>query len=335
MASDRYVGVKEEASFGTEAAVPMAFDLTDGLGSMALDVPDDPNIAIPTLGRFQKRHAPGFYSPSGPLDYSADVNTIGWFLKWILGGYKFTAGAVPGTDPNTHEFYATPGSLLPSFTSRVGKDTFEHIFLGCTINKMSLNIENELLAGKLDIIAQKDKKGTLRTSLNEPDEDIFPLAFYNHLLTVDGVDVSKDTKSYSLDYDNGIKADDGQGQGSRFPYGFRAGDGKMSLGLKLKDDTSARLEEYWGGASGPSNDPHIPFEVLSAFNSGLFGNMEIKCPRCYYQKAPTDIKGSEPRTPDFAVGVEATDITLLDGVTIVDSPILITIENHQAEYTLP
>ncbi len=58
---NRYVGVKEETSFGTEATIPMAFDLVDGLASMDLDVPDDPNIPLPTLSRFQGRHVPGFY----------------------------------------------------------------------------------------------------------------------------------------------------------------------------------------------------------------------------------------------------------------------------------
>ena len=74
---NRYVGVREESEFGVEANVPMAFDLADGLASMALDSPKDPNLPLPTLTRFQKRHAPGFYAPAGTLEYSGDVNTIG------------------------------------------------------------------------------------------------------------------------------------------------------------------------------------------------------------------------------------------------------------------
>ncbi len=234
MAIDRYVGFQEEETFGTEANPPMAFDLVDGMGSIALDVPDDPNIPIPTLGRFQRRHMPGFYSTAGAGDYTADVNTIGWFLKWLLGGYKFTAGT--NGDPNKHEFYAMTGQDLKSFTARVGKDTFEHIFLGTVINKLGLSIENELLTGKIDFIGQKDKLGVLRETLNEPDEDIYPLAFYNHTIKLDTVDISPDTKSFSMDFDNGIKAEDGQGQGSRFAYDFRAGNGKCDLGIKKNDD---------------------------------------------------------------------------------------------------
>ncbi len=332
MTSDRYVGVKEEASFGTEAAVPMAFDLVDGLGSCGIDVPDDPNIAVPTLSRFQKKHVPGFYSVAGPMDYTADVNTLGWFLKWVLGGYKFTTGATG--EPNIHEFYTTPGNILKSFTARIGKDTFEHVILGCTINKISLNIDNELLTGKLDVIAQKDKPAPLRTTLNEPDEDIFPLAFYNHTVKIDTVDYSPDVKSVGLDFDNGMKADDGQGQGSRFPYKFRAGNGKIDLAIKRSDDTSDALQEFWGGPNGPSNNPHTPFEVEENYNSGDFGSMKFKYPKCYYAKAPSDIKGADPREPEYAFGVESTNITLADGTTIVDSPILITILNYEPEYKL-
>ena len=330
---NRYVGVKEEATFGTEAAVPMAFDLKDGMGAMALDVPNDPNIVIPTLSRFQQRHAPGFYSPAGALDYVADVNTVGWFLKWMLGGYVFTEGAAG--EPNVHEFYPTPGHELPSFTTRVGKDTFEHVFLGCIINKIKLSVDKDLLSGSLDMIAQQDKKAALRSTLNEPDPDIFPMAFYNHTVKLGGVDISQYVTAWELDHDNGIKAEDGQGMGSRFPYRFRPSDAKIGVTLTMWDDDSSKLEAFWGSANGPGYDPQDDFVLEDDFDSGDFGNMKVKFPKAYYQKLPTDIKGSDPRKPAIGIGVEATEITLHDGTTHINSPFIITIENYQDEYALP
>ncbi len=99
--------------------------------------------------------------------------------------------------------------------------------------------------------------------------------------------------------------------------------------------TSDILKEFWAGETGPSNDPHTPFEVESIFDSGDFGSMNLKYPRCYYTKSPTDIKGSDPRIPDLGISAEATSITLADCETIVDSPLLITLLNFEEEYKLP
>lgn len=333
MASKRYVGIKEEASFGTEAAAPMTYDLIDGVASMGLDAPDDPNIPLPTLGRFQGKHVPGFYSPAGSLEYTLDIHTIGWFLKWALGGYEFTAGVDDA--PNTHEFWAQEGYALKSSTIRVGKDTFEHVFLGSVFNKLDLSIENELLTMKADILSQKDAKAALRGTLTEIDPDLFPIAFYNAQTKVGGTDISSIVASFGFAHDNGIKPEDGQGQNSRFPYLFRAGAGSEEISIKKKyDEGSAELEAFWANATGPSNNPHTPFAVEEIFQSGDFGSMTFKFPSCYYKKVPTDIKGADPRQPELGIMPESGNITLADGTTIVRSPVLVTLQNFEDEYVL-
>ena len=329
---NRYVGTAEETEFGVEAATKDSMDLTDGVASMALDTPSDPNIALPTLGRFQRRHVAGFYSPAGTMEYSGDVNTIGWFLKWVMGGYTFTKGT--GEEPNIHEFYGMAGQTLKSFTARVGKDTFEHVFLGSIVNKMDLSIGSDLLTGKLDMIAQKDKKEALRTVLNEPDQDIFPLAFYNLGVTFDGEDVSPETQNWDLSWDNGVKASEGQGMGSRYPYKFRSGSVNSQLTLTMKDYDSAKLEKYWGGPTGPTDEPQLPFVLDSMFDSGSFGTMDFMAPRAYISKMPTDIKGADPRIPQVQLTLEAEDVTLNDGITEVNTPLLVTLKNFEPEYVL-
>lgn len=331
MTDTRYVGVKEEATFGTEAT-GSSLDLTDGLASMSLDAPKDPNIILPTLSRFEGKHVPGFYSPDGSMEYTLDVHTIGWFLKWGLGGYTYTAGATQGTDFNTHEFYAVPGYTPKSFTTRVGKDTFEHVFVGCVLNKFEVSMEDGLGTLKTDLIAQKDSKASLRSSLNTPDPDLYPLAFYNTTNKINSVDLTNVTQKWGLNFDNGMKAEEGQAFGSRFPYFFRRGGAAIELGVTVRDDSTTYLESLWGSSTGPINTASANFPVETKFDSSTFGNMTVSLPNCYYKETPTDVKGSDPRTPDLSIGVEKDEITLEDGTTKVTSPILITLLNYETEY---
>lgn len=333
MADTRYIGFKEQVDFDTKQAAPMSFDLVKGVDSIDLDAPDNPTIPLPTVDDFQDGHLKGYYVASGPLNYTLDINTIGWFLKWGLGGYKFTAGV--GEAPNVHEFYKIPGHTLPYATARVGKDTFEHVFTGAVINKMSWNIENELLKMQADFLAKKDEKDVLRETLNTPDEDLYPVAFYKAQTKIDGVDISSTTAAWGFDWDNGIKPETMQGQNSMHPYGFRTGAKELTMTVKKNfEDTSASLEKFWGSATGPSTAPHTPFAVEELFDCGAFGNIAVKAPKSHYTKVDTKIKGSDPRTPELAVKPESTRITLADTETIVKSPLLITVTNYMDEYVL-
>ena len=338
MTIQRYWGFGEETALATEQ-VTTAYDLNDGVSNAGLDAPKDPNIEVPTLDRFTTRRIPGFYSPGGAMEVVMDINTIGWFLKWALGGYTFTAGE--GEAANIHEFYVTQDRTLKSFTSRIGKDTFEHTFLGCVINKLSMSVEKDLVTLKNDIIAVKDKKDTLRESaaLNLLDSDIFPLAFYNVNTTIDAVDVSADVTKWGLDFENGLKAEDGQGQGSRFPQAVLVKDGKISLSVQMKSsDVSDLLAEFWGQATGPVDDqcdPITSFEVESVFDSGDFGSCTVNLPQCKYTEVPTDFKGGDAIEPAVAVSPESTDVVLADEATHVQTPILITLSNFEDEYVLP
>lgn len=335
MTDTRYVGIKEETEYGKlEATTEYDFQVA----SAGLDVPDDPNIVLPILGRFDERHIAGYYSPSGPLELPVDIATITYFLKWALGGYKFTEGTLPA--PNKHEFYATQEFELPSFNTRVGKDTFEHIFTGCVADTLSISVENELAMLNVGVTAQRDTKDVLRTgaALNKPDPDLYPMAFYNAKCEVDSVDLSHIIKSWNWEFGNGVNADDGQGLGSRFPYNMKPTKGECGLTINVLDEDTDFLEEFWGNANGPADsewqneagvDTHVPFPVETFFESGEFGDMKIVMPKCYYTKVPTAISGGDPRRPDLAIKCEADTVLLADGITEVKTPVYILLENFE------
>lgn len=326
----RYFGFKKESTFGTEAT-GSTFDID--VASAGLDVPDDPNIEVPTLNRFQTRHIPGYYVPKGAIEYPIDIQTVAHFFYFALGGYAFTAGTTG--QKNKHEFYATQSLSLPSFTARIGKDTFEHVFTGTVVNKLNLSIEDEVATMKMDMIAKKDKKATLRTTLTQPPGDLFPLAFYNVNTSIGSTDISANVKSWEFEISNGIKEDAGRGLGSRFPYYFETREGECSLTLKMRDTDSTILQKFWGSdsATEPGTDPHTPFSVTATFNSGSYGTMTIQFPRCYYKKIDTSIKGAEPREPSIEIGCEAAEVTLLDGTTKVFTPVYVKVENDLTSLT--
>ena len=83
-----------------------------------------------------------------------------------------------------------------------------------------------------------------------------------------------------------------------------------------------------------SGSMQTPFVLDSYFDSGSFGTMDIMAPRTTISDMPTDIKGSDPRIPQVAFQTEATNVTLNDGITQVNTPILVTLKNYEPQYAL-
>ncbi len=357
MADVRYFGFKQEDVYGVlEDDTTYDFQVA----SADLDVPDDPNIPLPTLERWDDRHIAGFYSPEGSIEFPTDILTVTYFLKFGLGGYEFTLDggkAIPEGegDFNLHEIYATQEYELPSFSSRIGKDTFEHQFVGCSANTLSLSVENELAMLNVGVIAKKDMADDIREppvdpadpqegELQYPDPDLYPMAFYNVKVEIDSVNVSSITKSLSWEFDNGMSAEEGQGLGSRFPYMMRAGKGECNLTINVLDEDKDYLEEFWGTEDGPNDavyndgegvDQHEPFPVDVYMESGVYGDIHIHFPRCYFTQVPTAITGGEPRRPDLAIKAEATNVTLDDDSTVVKTPVYIQLGNEEPEIEDP
>jgi hypothetical protein len=123
---ERYIGVAEEATYGTKIATDALFTYLDG-ESVSLDAPSDQAILFQGISRISPSHAcPGAYIPEGDLVMPLDANVLGFFIKWALGNYTKIEQTSAGYDVYKHTF--KPDHTLDSFTARIGRDVMEHVF---------------------------------------------------------------------------------------------------------------------------------------------------------------------------------------------------------------
>lgn len=273
----RYLGICEESEYA-EAPAPAATMHID-IASTTVDVPGDTQMIYGGgLARSPYIHRPGFYSPSGDIVYAFDIRTIGFFLKWALGGYDFLAG-----EPlNTHTIYGANKNILDSFCARLGKDVFEHVFSGCVINTLTLKIEGAYCELTASIIAAKDSRVDLKalSELLLPDE--YPLAFHEVTAKIATVDQSAKIKGLTLVIANNMSAEAGRTVGSRYPRLIRAGERTVTVSKTLMFDDISELERYWGGTNEPSDLGASEFEVEINFDARSDGSLKILLPRFIY-----------------------------------------------------
>ena len=323
----RYAGFGNEATFGE--AVDAAFHVD--IQSASLDAPSGTETYYQGgIGRGLRTRRPGFYSPSGNIVYGWDIRTIGAMLRWLLGGYAFTGGT-----PNLHEIWGSADTILPSFTSRIGKDLFEHVFAGCVMDKLELDLAADILQATADIIAAKDSKGTLQaeSDLLLPDE--FPLAFHEVTAILNGDssdgDVSCDVRALKLAIVNGVSADKGRGIGSRFPCRLPASGRDVTLGLDLYFESTEHLEAFWGGATGPSNSGASDLSLAIAATAGADGSLALDFPSVHFTKAALQGSGRDEIVQSCELRAMTSDLTLDDGVTDIRSELLASVLNDEGD----
>lgn len=318
----RYAGFAKEAGYG-QAAAAAAFHVD--ITSATLDTPTDSEIVYEGgIGRSAKVKRPGYYSPAGNIVYGIDINTIIYFLKWALGGYKFTAGT-----PNKHEFWGSDNSLLDSFTAFVGKDVFEHRFAGCVINSLELVIEGGFVVATVAINAKKDAK---RTLLSEEDlilTEEYPLVFHEVTASVGGSDVSADVKRLTLSINNNTDVAAGRGLGSRHPQRIPVNNRETTFSLNLWFGDGDQLQRFWGSETGPSEDGGEEFPTTIKFDTGDGKEMEIKIPRAFYTQVQTQASGRDELVQECSARALRSTVTLADGTTEVDSEIYAAVDNTE------
>lgn len=332
----RYVGLANESEFN-QGSPPEAQVHVD-IASATLDAPGDTQMFYGGgLQRSARLHRPGFYAPTGNIVYAFDIKTIGFLLAWALGGYSFKDDGGEASGHHKHQFYGSPLNILPSFVARVGKDHFEHVFSGCVINSLEIQVEDEFTMATADITAAKDRKATLKSiqDLLLPEE--YPLAFYEvtAFKEYEGEDedeISAKVKSITITIDNNQDAEAGRGLGSRHPYRIIAGERETTISKPLFYEGSGPLAELWGEDSGVSATGPSPFQLRLEFDSGEHGNMEIKFPNTIYTQVQQQPSGRDEIVQETeARAVLGTTMELHNGAE-VDTEVFVNLENEHAQY---
>lgn len=258
--------------------------------------------------------AAGNYFSEGSVTIPVDLTVFPWFLKFALGGYEVT-----GADTSfTHRFYPEQTALMPSFTARVGKDVFEHVFSGCVVSSMSLELDDNFLLASMDLLGGKDEKATLQATPTFTQGEIY--APHQITATVDGNDESAFIESFTITIEMNADNENGVTIGSRFPRRAFRGAFMVEVELGLSFFSTVQLEKFWGNTTGPS--PNTLSEHALTIHVG--SNIDILIPRFVYTSMTQPLEGRD-RIEQTATlrGLVATDGT---------GPIEFSVTNEKTTY---
>lgn len=328
----RYAGFAEEDPFAQSPAPGADFCVDET--SASLDAATEAQIIYKgSLGRGPRVHRPGYYTAEGDIEYAFDVRTIGWLLKWALGGYVFG-----GSGPYTHEIYGNDDVSLPSFACHLGKDKldatdFEHVFSGCVIDSLELSVADKYTTVKAAIKAAKDSTGTIltRAAVEALLPAEYPLVFHEVTMKRQNAPISALVKGLTLGISNNLKPESGRSLGSRFANRIPVGAREVKLSLDMYYQDLDTLKLLWGGDTGPADTGTTEVPIVITFDAGDDGSLEIAIPRYVMSQAPLQPKGKD-EIETGTEGVAMTDAILLaDEATTVYSGMLVTLINGQGE----
>lgn len=312
----RYLGLAEETTFGQAEEAMFHVDIA----SASLDTPADSHLDIESsMGRGARMHKPGFYSPSGNIVYAFDIKTIRWLLKWALGGYVFTG------EENLHEIYASDSTDLPSFTARLGKDVFEHVFAGCKINSLEISVEDSFCQATAELVSVKDSKGVLKQQHELILPDDYPLAFYEVSAKMNDSDISADVKSFTLTINNGIDAAAGRSIGSRYPRKLLAAGREVTLSTSMFFENTEQLEKFWGDATGPSDKGAEEYSMEFNFDAGGGKGMSLLLPRAIHTGLDIQPSGRDELVQEIEAKIYMDEVMLKDGTTPVTTDVYVAL----------
>lgn len=322
----RYAGFANESAIDALSSAQVHVDIA----SSSLDVPGDTQIEWQGgMGRARQTHRPGYYAPEGDVEMAFDVETVGRFLRYVLGGYVFTSNT---TAPNDHEIYGVPDRDLPMFSTRIGKDIFEHAFEGCLANSLTLNVEDEFAMLTMGILARADSDQPIQAVEDLMLPAAYPLAFHEVTFSAGGSDVSAKVRSLDLSIENGGDAGEGRGLGSRHPYRQRANARNVELSLTLYYEDQTELERLWGATGGPSETGSSEYEGIITFDAGADGSMDLTLPRLVNWTVEQQPSGRDAMEQSVTAQAFAGDTTLIDGTTNVDTEVYCHLQNSISDY---
>lgn len=309
MSFTRYLGIAKEATFGTE--VTSGFTYVDA-ESAEIEATGDSIIIYEGMGGLDYTMTAGRYSLEGSFTLPVDDKSIGHIFRGVLGGYTKT-----GTAPRiTHQFSADR-TKVDTYTIQVGKDIMEHIYIGVGFTAVTLELEDGLLVASVDVIGQKDKKGS-----SYPSKSLSDLTRGNVFSSKDvtialgSSNESGKIQAMSLTIENGMEPF--FGFGSRFPSKHIKGSFLVEGEFTLAFESTAQLEKFWGGATGPIVGTPSAFNV--AINVGP--DLDIVIPRAIYTQVQQPVSGRDRIEQtvtlrglvDASSGTGPVEVTLLNDV---------------------
>jgi hypothetical protein len=322
----RYIELVEETAYAPATPYLAAGSKSVYLDprSMSMDSATEADAIVESaFGRAPGRKYAGFYNPSGDFAFNANVRNMAHILKWVLGGYAFTAGS-PVTNPNIHEAWGADVRTLPSVQGRFGKDQFEHLFQGMIFDTLTLEVEDELTICTIESSAAKDGKASLQTAASVltklPTEIEIP--FHAVTATINGVVQAAKVKNLSLSIANNIDAEAGRYLGSRYAGRIPANERETTLSMEMDFSDTTEIERLWGGATGPAASGATTFPCVLTFFGGnnasaVAQNMTITLPKFFYTAVGVQPEGRDEATQSIEGRALATSQTLNDGTTSV------------------
>jgi hypothetical protein len=278
----RYLAIAEEKEPGK---VGDAVEYIDP-ESAELDPSGEQLITYEGMSGLDRIAAPGPYSTEGSISTPVDTNAFGWFLKWLLGGYEVKSAS---GSQYKHRFYPAMNALLDTFTARVGKDYFEHVFSAVAIDKMEISLEDSFLTASIDTKGGKDSKSSLKESVTFTDGNVF--APHQVTMEMGNKDVSAEVTKFTLSIENSADNDNSRSIGSRFPKYVLRGGCAVSLDLTFIFKGSEHLEAFWDTADGPTSAGRVSSHD-AVIHVG--DDMDIILPRVLYNSVGQPASGRDP-----------------------------------------
>ena len=181
---DSSIEVNDEVGFSVDDYV----QISDGLGS---DV-----VQITALD-----------GGSGP--------TYAWTTTTLLNRHDAAVSVTEVVAPFKHLFRPTKDRTLPSFTARIGKDIFEHVFTGATIDRLSLSLERGFVTCSANLQCQKDSQVALNSASKSITRNI--LTFRQGITLLRDVDHTSTIEAFGIEISNNLDAQAGVRHGIVFP----------------------------------------------------------------------------------------------------------------------
>ncbi len=297
MAGTRYLGVAEEPSFGTKVTTDTEF-LYEDVASVGLDVPDKQALIYNGITRrVPQLTAKGPYIPKGDIEMPVDGVVFGFILKWALGDYISARQTEGGLAIFQHIF--RDGNALSSFTSRVGKELFEHVFEGCKIVSVKININNkDFIKSSVTIVAKRDTKAAIKDEADITTKEVTFYSFVHASITIDNLPYN--VKGIDIEINNNIKGEDGMRVGSRFPLQFDVADLDVKISVTAPFEVTTHLTNYYNNATTPTSIVNKAVVIAIASDdteivtgSGIYYGVTFTIPRTIYDGVSQPIKGRD------------------------------------------